>query len=328
MVLIKVNGQQLDVDIRTELEAFEWTRPTWSNDKLIAASPFRYDRSPSFFVTIEGEYAGAWGDSGAYDSEYASGGFVKLLAFLRDETWEETEEYLQLTYGMSTGKLTLKVPQLTFKRPRVYLSEELLESYEPAPTEYLTGRCISERVQRGMGVHYDRNRQAVVIPWREPGGKLANVKYRKTRGKVFWYEKGAVPIRELVFGLDIVYKARLKRAVIAEAEIDALSVATGAGVAGLALGGSTFTDKQADAIKRSPLEEVIVWTDADKAGEKLRREINRKLRGYVRIKNARGADGMKDINEVLKRSGDEEVRRCILKAEDVRSFPYFRLGGS
>ena len=47
---------ELDVDIRTELEAFPWIRPRWDSEKLIAASPFRYDRTPSFFVFCVNQY--------------------------------------------------------------------------------------------------------------------------------------------------------------------------------------------------------------------------------------------------------------------------------
>lgn len=56
MPIIKVYGQELDVDIRQELEVFPWTPPRWSSDKLIAASPFRYDHTPSFVVNLDGDY--------------------------------------------------------------------------------------------------------------------------------------------------------------------------------------------------------------------------------------------------------------------------------
>ena len=87
MAGIKIRGQTVNVDIQSELEVFEWSRPKWSESKLIACSPFRYDHSPSFFVNLDGDYAGTWGDSGAYDDEWSKGGFIKLLSFLRRETY-------------------------------------------------------------------------------------------------------------------------------------------------------------------------------------------------------------------------------------------------
>jgi hypothetical protein len=52
METLRIRGQDVAVDIRTELEQFNWTRPKWSADKLIAASPFRYDKTPSSSSTL------------------------------------------------------------------------------------------------------------------------------------------------------------------------------------------------------------------------------------------------------------------------------------
>nr|MDF9458006.1 hypothetical protein [Bacillus pumilus] len=53
MSIITINGVAVDVDIREELEQYEWDRPTWHADRLTAASPFRDDRTPSFYVYYE-----------------------------------------------------------------------------------------------------------------------------------------------------------------------------------------------------------------------------------------------------------------------------------
>ena len=63
MATIVLKNMPVEVDVEAELREFDWTRPTWNSDKLLAASPFRYDKSPSFFVRLEpyGEYpAGVW----------------------------------------------------------------------------------------------------------------------------------------------------------------------------------------------------------------------------------------------------------------------------
>jgi DNA primase len=132
MTSIKVRGFTYEVDIRTELEQFNWVQPKWSTDKLIAASPFRYDKTPSFFVNFTGQYAGCFGDSGAYDAEWASGNFVKLLSFLRNETYEETEEYLAGEYGWQaeTGDtVTLKPINLRIQRSRQSLNADIMTKY-------------------------------------------------------------------------------------------------------------------------------------------------------------------------------------------------------
>ena len=40
MSILTINGVPTDVDIREELEQYEWDRPTWHADRLTAASPF------------------------------------------------------------------------------------------------------------------------------------------------------------------------------------------------------------------------------------------------------------------------------------------------
>lgn len=294
------------IDVETELREFEWVKPRWTADKLIAASPFRYDKTPSFMVRLQpyGKYpAGVWTDQGAYDEEWRSGNFVKLLSFLRNETYEETEEYLRTKYMVSAdGDIIVVQPKLKVKRYR----QALNLTFSQAPVGYLKRRGISDEVQRMFGVGFDPKSNAVILPWRLPDGRLANVKYRKTYGKAFWYERGGWPIRELVYGMDLIYSKQIRRAAIVEAEIDAMSMWT-AGVPAVAVGGSTFNAFKRDIILRSPIEELIIATDNDKPGERLRAEVERELRGLVRIGHKRFV-GVKDANEALMRLGVDSLK--------------------
>ena len=320
MPIIPIRGVDYDIDVEGELRQFDWVKPRWTDDKLIAASPFRYDRTPSFMVRLQpyGRYpAGVWTDSGAYDDEWRSGNFVKLLSFLRNESYEETEDYLRTKYGISDdGAIRLIPPALKVKRYRQTLDKAI----EPAVTEYLTRRGISADVQRLFGVGYDANSQAVMLPWRLPDGRLANVKYRKTRGKAFWYERDGWPIRELVYGIDVIYAQNVRQAAIVEAEIDALSFWT-ACVPAIAVGGTAFGAAKRDMILRSPIEQLIIATDADKPGERLRAEVERELRGRVALSHARFS-GVKDANEALVVGGVEALVSTVERAESVGSLIY------
>lgn len=306
MPSIKIRGQTVAVDIEAELREFDWGyRARWLPEKLIAASPFRYDKTPSFFVNLDGPYAGTWKDSGAYDAEWESGGFVKLLAFLRNETYEETAEYLIEKYGAhDTDELKLRLPKLKMPEgPPKLLPESIVM---PAISQYLLRRGIDEDTQRLYGVGYGRYKGFTAIPWHLPNGKLGNVKYRATRGKTFFYERNAYPIRRLVWGLDVVNRLNAKRAALCEAETDAMTW-TASGLAyGIATGGVTFTDEQADLIKRSSIEELILAGDNDKAGRKFNEAVKRSLKGYVRLyevdygekkdANECGVDALKGLN--------------------------------
>lgn len=313
MAHVTIDNVQVDVDITEELSEFEWIRPRWTSDKLIAASPFRYDSTPSFFVSLDGEYAGSWKDSGAYDADYESGNLVKLLSFLRSETYEETVNYLHGKYGLIdfNDHYRVPLPQLKRERKRVVLSEEELTKYTQRHS-YLNGRGIDPKVEAFFNTRYNPTSQAVVIPWRHPNGELANIKFRKTKGKAFWYRRGAHPIRELVFGLDKVIKHDLTEVEICEAEIDAMSLWSIKKPA-IALGSASISRKQIDAIKRTPIERLVISTDADKAGEKVAEQI-RQAFPELQLFRREIPEEIKDVNKAL-------TTRPILLEEEPRLLP-------
>lgn len=297
---IKVRSQSLPIDVEAELRGYEWTRARWTSDKLIAASPFRYDNQPSFFCNLSGEYAGTWSDSGAYDSEWASGNFTKLLAFLRQETYEETEDYLLETYGMPSdgSRREFRLPAIRPPKPFEPLPETLVT---PAYSRYLERRGIGQATQEAYGTGYGRQRGFTALPWRTPDGRLANVMYRATRGKVFFYERGGWPRRKLVYGIDVVRRVKPSTIALCEAPIDALSwyEASAGEIVGVAAGGVTLSSEQADLLKRSGVSTVILAGDNDRAGVKFNAECERQLRGYVRLARAEYGE-YKDANDVIR----------------------------
>jgi hypothetical protein len=299
---VTVDGTPLSIDIMELLSEYSWTRATWKSNKLIAASPFRDEYHPSFFVNLS---TGAWGDSGAYDENYASGNIAKLLAFLRNETYEETFEYLVNTYGvreLREGE-RISLPSLSVRpaERRITLDESYLTPYMYR-NPYLANRGISEVVQRFMGVGYSQSEKAITLPWRHPDGALANVKFRQIVGKTFWYTKGAAPISQLIYGIDKVYSRQLKTVVVCEAEIDALSWMT-CGVPAIAFGNTAVPKAKLDIIRRSPIERIIKAMDNDGPGEKMSRLLDAGLRGYLAVDNVKIPAPYKDSNDALVKGG-------------------------
>ncbi len=290
------------VDVKTELEKYNWEKTKWTGGKLVAASPFRYDKNPSFFVDLreDSEYYGCWHDSGAIEEEWRSGNFVKLLSFLRQETYQETLEYLEIVYGEDySGEINL--PPLNLNSPsktkKETLSEDILTPYN-YNNSYLTNRGIDVRVQKYLGIGYDPNTNAITIPWRTSDGKLANVKFRKTDSKVFWYIAGGLPLRELVYSLDVIYKRKPRLAVITEGEVDAMSFMT-CGYPAVALGNAKFTESKAEQLIKSPVETFYICTDHDSAGKAVRNEIINRLKTYKKIYVINLPKDCKDANEAL-----------------------------
>jgi len=288
------------IDVRTELEAFDWTAATWTSRKLICASPTRYESHPSFFVDLE---TGGWHDSGATDPYWQSGNFTKLLAFLRQETYEETAAYLSAKYGNGDvltydddGRPIFKPPNLL--QPRVKprrIPEYILDDYRYR-SEYLGRRGISEDIQRLMNVGYDMSSKAVTIPWLNADGSLGNVMYRKTTDKTFWYRKDSRPIGEMLYGIHLSYKHRLKQAAIVEAAVDSLTLMTH-GIYAVATGGTAVTDAKISLLLRSPIEELTIWRDQDEAGRAWQKRLVAAVRGKIRIRIAKLPRGYKDVNE-------------------------------
>lgn len=315
---INIQGHSVDIDVESELREFDWIRPKWTHDKLIAASPFRYDRTPSFFVNLierNGYPAGTWSDSGAYDDDYKSGGIVKLLSFLRNETYEETTDYLLSKYSelSENNYERLILPNLLIKVGKSYLNRDIINVQQ---SPYLTKRCISASVQEMANVGKSRYIGFVAIPWNDANGELANVKYRATKGKAFFYERGGRPIRELVYGADL-YKRYAGDIIVCEAEIDALSWRT-VGVAAVAVGGVAFTEQQADILRRLPCERIIAAGDNDKAGAKFNEQVANALKYDKRVYSLdwRGI-AEKDANALLCNGGSEALRTTLLNVIDV-----------
>jgi hypothetical protein len=313
MANIKIRGRLVDVDIERELNRFTWYRAKWGRDRLIACSPFRYDSSPSFYVYTEDTstaFAGSWGDSGG-EEEYKQGHFTRLLAFLMDVTEDEAVDYILSEYSSEWDgetELFLNMDKLRISTGRKLLSYDELEPFK-GYSEYLQGRGVGEAVQRLYNVGYDPIKKQVLFPYVLPNGKLAALKKRSTESKIFSYAQGGAPIRELVYGLDIAYRDGNKVAIMAEAEIDAMYATDVLGILGLGVGNSSLSDEKADAIKRSPIEELIIGSDNDEAGEKLKRQIIGKLTGHIKISTIQHLEGRKDLNDYM----PQELRSIIEK---------------
>lgn len=295
-----VRDQIVDIDIIEELKKYDWEKATVTSDKFIACSPWRNETNPSFFVRLE-DYgtvpAGMWKDSGA-GSTKKSGTFPMLIAHLKHITLEEAEEYLLATYKEPEGyyqELKLKIPTLIKKEYKHYPNESLLQQFQHHH-DYLIKRGISPEVIEQMEIGYSPEKKCITIPWRDTNNRLANIKYRSVFSKVFWYEKGAIPISELIFNLNRTYENQSKRILVCEAEIDAMT--SQPFIDSVALGGSNFSDKKCELLIKSPASEIYLAFDNDEVGKKTKELLAGKLKYYKKIKIVTLPKEFKDLNEV------------------------------
>ncbi|QHZ51145.1 DNA primase [Paenibacillus larvae subsp. larvae] len=312
------------IDVLYELEQFDWRNVRPAVDSFIASSPFRTDDdTPSFFVDLReySDYYGCWHDFGGTDPEWTSGNFTKLLSFLMDVTYEEADDYLRRKYGNDEQQETPVLRRVRLsaeeeKKPA--LNAELLKQYRH-DHPYLASRCISAEVQREMQTGYCPSKNAVTIPWFGPNGQLLNIKYRSVTGKKFWYAKGGRPIKDLVYGIDYIYRYRCRRAAIVEAEIDALTLMS-AGVPAVAAGGGVINKEKAAVIIRSPIEEIFVMSDHDDVGQALKREVIRMLGGDLRVGVAGFPKRYKDVNEAVQAEGLQKLREYFERRKLCKKF--------
>lgn len=294
--MIKVKGQLLDIDILDELEGYSLERSQVRGEKLIASSPFRSERRPSFAVNLEN---GTWIDSGSTSDEWKKGNFVTLLAYFMNVSYEEAEEYLLEKYGAilkDTDTLKLDISlELKPEAPRIITAEEL-KKYRYRH-KYLQGRGISEKVQRAFKVGYCKENGAITLPWFDKKGNVINVKFRSVRDKRFWYMRGGQPLKNHIYGIHFVIRGNYKMVYVVESEIDALYLWT-QGVPAIAFGGANITEAQVQLILNSPIESLIISTDNDAVGQKFKRKLVHRLGGIVDLKELELPTRYKDVNEV------------------------------
>lgn len=306
-----------------EIDRYDWNNRQYHATKLIASSPFglRPDNTPSFYVNLDpaSDMFGCWADKGATITDWQSGGPVKLYAFLRNITYNEARDELMNDgdpYEIAPDHLRIKLSQ----HEAASYSAIDTSNYDVDEVPYLAGRGINEETQRLFQCGYDGAKNAAVMPWHAIDGTVINVKWRATWSKAFWYAKAGAPVRNMIYGIHLIYERKLKRVLIVESEIDAM-YAWSCGVEAIATGGSAFTEAKAELLRRSPIQEIVIGTDNDAAGEKLRKEIAEKMRGHCTIYDV-WWNNAKDANEVesseLRRKCSEAKRRNIFAITQLK----------
>ncbi|MTV50022.1 toprim domain-containing protein [Heliobacillus mobilis] len=294
--MIALHNQDIDVDIASELRLYDWNRPRWTENKFLACSPFRPERHPSFAIRLD---TGVWIDSGSDDAEWKKGNFPRLLSWLRNETYEETVEYLIEHYGVQTAdadSLQLKIRLLTLEaESRTPLHSNVLIPFQYRHPYLGDQRGISENMQRTFQIGYDRKRKAITFPWFDRAGNLVNIKFRSVRDKIFWYYEGGQPIRDHIYGLNYVVRSRKEQVFIVESEIDALTLWQ-AGFGAVALGGAHLSTRQRDLLIRLPIKELVIATDNDLPGKRLADSLIEQLGGQLSLKTLVLPSYAKDVN--------------------------------
>ena len=299
---MKVRNVEVPINIWAELEPYldHFGDYRIRGDKLQACSPFRYERHPSFAVNLEN---GTWIDSGSPTDLYHKGNFVALLAYLRQEEYQDTEEYLFQAYHImleDTERLQLKIelqqestvgvtyewfkdfPQLQFRHP------------------YLLKRGITKEVQRLFCIGFDKEHEAIAMPWFNSDKKVINVKFRSIRYKQFFYLQDGQLTRNYVYGLPQCKALGCKDVAIVESEIDCMYLWSNS-IPAVAMGHAGINKNQIQLLLNAGIETVTFASDNDEAGERFRVEMRKKLPKLFTCYELEIPYMYKDVNNIPQR---------------------------
>lgn len=298
---LNLYGHTLTIDIADYMqeefgELFADAR--WTSEKLIARSPFREDNHPSFYLNLDNDYTGFWGDSG----EGTHGNFVQLISALKGISEDEALSELVERFEPKLGKrmdLSIKLPKKKERKTLIRKSQ----SYSP----YLESRGISFETQLLYMTSEDAS-GFVTFPYMSSSGSVRANKHRSTKTKKFWYDEDGELITDLIFGYQLIALKQPKTVVICEAEIDAMTWNSYKGFVAISLGNASLSQNQVKLLSKINVENVILACDNDKVGRSTNNYLMRNFM-HSRTKCYFADYGKhKDANEAFLNDGIVKVK--------------------
>ncbi|MFG3611455.1 toprim domain-containing protein [Rummeliibacillus stabekisii] len=293
-----INNKETEIDVADELEPYLDSFPKFKvrGNKLQSCSPFRDEQKPSFAVNLED---GTWIDSGAPSDDWKKGNLTKLLSFLMGVTFQEVEQYLLEKYSLIYDDVDNYELVVNLTGKQVNKTTYPVSYLEPYAfrNPYLGNRGIIEKVQRAFKIGYDKNNQAITMPWFDRAGNIINIKFRSIKDKRFWYLEEGQPIKQHIYGLHFIYRMQLERVYVVESETDCLYLWS-LGIPAIALGSASLSKKQEELLLRSPIKQLVLAFDNDTAGYSCRDNVIKRLMGKVELELLNIPVNCKDVNDV------------------------------
>lgn len=289
-----------DIDFKEEIEPFlgqfnNYTiRTTHKGEELLSSSPFREDTSPSFSLNLD---TGLWIDFGSNSEIWSKGNFFKLVSFLTGEHYEDvvrayTEKYKGILNDLDQYEL-----KISLESKKTYRTFNLSDYPYNHHSDYLNKRGITEKAKRFFNVGYDKQNKAISIPYFDRHGNLVNIKFRKVNHKQFYYLPNGQAIGNHVYALDKIFKHQFTTVFVTESEIDCMYLWS-YGIPAIALGTANMSVRQRELIELSPIETLVMAFDNDKAGNKVTKDVYKRLVAKVRLKKLQLPDSAKDVNDI------------------------------
>ena len=286
-----------EIRYREELEPYmdQFNNVRLTGMEFISSSPFREDNSPSFSLNLE---TGLWIDFGSSDDIWNKGNFIKLMAFLSGEHYDDVANRYKQYHIERLSDVSEFSLNVELDLPEEYRTFDLNDfDYWSFSSNYLSNRGITDKALRSFKVGYDHKNKAVAIPYFDTKSKLVNIKYRKVGRKQFYYLPNGQPIGHHVYGLHMVKRVKAPRIFVVESEIDCLYL-WGLGVPAVALGSAHLSKRQEELLDLSGVTELVLAFDNDKAGRNATNNATKRLGGKYELSRIVFPPNCKDINDI------------------------------
>lgn len=232
----------------------------------LCPNPRHRDRHPSWSVNLD------TGSHNCFSCGYR-GPLVRLVKTLRDVGDDEAELWVRTR---SSGRLRgapgrEEAPEQTDDTPRI--TEASLALFVPPPQRQLDKRRISSEAAAELGILWDEDERAWILPFRDADGTLHGWQVKHTRGaKLVRNHPRGIKKSDFLFGL---HASASDRGVLVESPLDTARLRTAGIRGGIASYGVRVSRVQL-ALATAHYQELISALDNDNAGweqsEKLRKE--------------------------------------------------------
>lgn len=286
----------------------------WDTRNLKGCCPVHMEKTPSLVWNKKGNYFKCFGCGATIDIvDYYTN--FRHMTFL--EAAKELFKEARINYDFEEFE-EQKNKKIENKEKEPYKFPGPEKNTDRSKAEaYLQTRGISTATMDARGIKQDA-RGNIVFEYRNPLGQLMTVKYRPSR-KVekgenkTWCQKDK-DTSPVLFGMDRIDTT--KPLLICEGEIDSLACieAGFTNVVSIPFGAENFQWIEYNWDWLEQFTKIVIWSDNDLAGEKMRSESVPRLGEYrcyvVHSKH-------KDINIHLYKEGKESVLKAINEAKEV-----------
>lgn len=252
---------------------------SWSGDEANVRCTFHDDTNPSMRVNVT---------KGLYYC-HGCGARGKLAEFGKVAVPEETQ----------LDALSRELEQLT-STPLADrgIPESALDRYRGLGTEWWLGRGVTDNVIDRFDLGFDVLGDAAVIPWRSIGGRLLGLVRRQLSAEPKYLYSRGLRIHHHLYGAHLASQVPLDRLALVEGPIDALACWS-VGVPAVAMGSASLSEAQLELLCQLGPRQVLIATDADKAGRAAARHLLGVLPIWLDATELWYPEGHKDPGELL-----------------------------